>query len=245
MMAESSRDCERIADASVYVLGALESHELEPYREHLTDCAACRLEVTRLQAVADSLLAGVPRVEAPADLRVRLMGTVFAEAELLKAAGHEADRPEPAPARWRRRPIPTFAAAAALGVGVLIGALTLNGGSGSPTPLTRDTPATVASANHRASGVLRQVGSRSELDVSSVPAPPAGRIYEVWLLDKGATAPKPTNSLFSVTRAGSGSVVVPGDLRNVSKVLVTDEPLGGSLAPTRTPFISVDVPAST
>jgi hypothetical protein len=46
--------------------------------------------------------------------------------------------------------------------------------------------------------------------------------------------------LFSVTRTGSGSVGVPY-LRGVSKVLVTDEPLGGSLKPTREPVIVAKV----
>ena len=47
--------------------------------------------------------------------------------------------------------------------------------------------------------------------------------------------------LFSVTHSGAGSVGVPGSLSGVSKVLVTDEPLGGSLKPTRTPIIVASV----
>ena len=65
-----------------------------------------------------------------------------------------------------------------------------------------------------------------------MPAPPPGRIYEVWL-EHGTAAPQPTDALFSVTSPAAGSVGVPGDLHGVSKVLVTDEPLGGSLKPTR------------
>ena len=53
----------------------------------------CAAEVTQLQTAADSLALGVVRVEAPASLRARLMGVVNGEAELLRAAGHEADRP--------------------------------------------------------------------------------------------------------------------------------------------------------
>ncbi|HST56793.1 MAG TPA: anti-sigma factor [Solirubrobacteraceae bacterium] len=244
-MPDHNRECEQSANAAVYVLGALEVHELEPYRAHLADCAVCRREVSQLQAVADSLQSGVPRLEASDDLRVRLMGTVFGEAELLKAAGHEADRAEPARTRWRWRPLPAFASAAALGLGVLFGALVLNGGSSSVNQSTRVTPATVASADHRANVVLRQVGARSELRVINLPAPPPGRIYEVWLVLKGAKAPEPTYALFSVTRQGKGSVGVPGNLHGVDKVLVTDEPLGGSLVPTKTPVIAVQVPSNT
>ena len=51
----------------------------------------------------------------------------------------------------------------------------------------------------------------------------------MWL-DKGGKAPEPTNALFSTSRAGSASVDV-GSLDGVKRVMVTDEPPGGSDAP--------------
>jgi Anti-sigma-K factor rskA len=169
-------------------------------------------------------------------LRKRLMVTVRAEAELLRAAGSEADRPARARSRWRLRPLLGLAGATtALALGVLLGVLVIAGGSGQPVHVTA---ARVASSAHGASALLRQVGSRSELDVSDMPSPPQGRIYEVWL-KRGNEAPRPTDALFSVTSEGSGSVDVPGDLHGVSQVLVTDEPLGGSTVPTRLPVITV------
>jgi hypothetical protein len=73
-----------------------------------------------------------------------------------------------------------------------------------------------------------------------MPAPPLGRIYEVWL-ERGSRPPEPTDALFSVTGEGNGTAGVPSDLRGVSKVLVTAEPLGGSLKPTRSPVIVASV----
>ena len=67
-------------------------------------------------------------------------------------------------------------------------------------------------------------------------APPAGHIYEVWL-QHGHQAPSPTSTLFGVTSSGAGDVGVPGSLHGVSHVLVTAEPLGGSLHPTSNPVI--------
>jgi hypothetical protein len=67
-----------------------------------------------------------------------------------------------------------------------------------------------------------------------------GRIYEVWL-KRGSQPPEPTDALFSVTDNGAGTVGVPGDLRGVSQVMVTDEPSGGSTKPTRSPVIVVSV----
>jgi hypothetical protein len=58
----------------------------------------------------------------------------------------------------------------------------------------------------------------------------------VWL-KRGAAAPAPTPTLFSVTRAGAADVGVAGSLRGVTEVLVTPEPAGGSLVPTHTPVI--------
>ncbi len=233
--------CERAPDAAAYVLGALEMGEVEPFREHMAGCADCQVEVTQLQALANSLAVGVPPKLAPSGLRARVMATVHAEAELLKAAGHEADLPAPARRGLRWRIAPALAAAASLGVGLLIGALAIGSGSnGSHTQTIQTTTqivqATVLAPGHHATAELRRVGSHLELIVVGMPAPPPGRIYEVWL-ERGAQAPEPTDALFSVTHRGNGSVGVPGGVSGISKVLVTDEPLGGSLKPTRTPVI--------
>jgi hypothetical protein len=72
-----------------------------------------------------------------------------------------------------------------------------------------------------------------------LPPPPRGRIYQVWLLRPGASAPEPTPALFGVSTDGSAEVAVPGDLKGVKQVLVTHEPLGGSRAPTRAPILTV------
>jgi hypothetical protein len=228
-------ECERCVEAAAYVLGALDEPEVEPYREHTTGCAVCRAEVAQLQAVADSLPLAVTHLSAPGGLRARIMAVVHAEAELLRAAGHEADRPIPARTRRWLRPLPALVAGtAAMAAGVLVGALAINNGSGSQS--TRVVQALVVAPGHSATASLHQSGAHVELEVVGLPAPPPGRIYEIWL-ERGTQAPEPTDALFSVTNAGDGSVGVPSNLRGVSKVLVTDEPLGGSLKPTRNPVI--------
>jgi anti-sigma factor RsiW len=229
---EHTPPCERIDDAAAYVLGALTESELDAYRGHLSGCAACRDEVLHLQLVVDSLAVGVSTVQAPAGLRARLMAVVHGEAELLREAGRDADRP----VRVRPRRfwlLPSFASAGALALGLLIGALVLGGGS---SVRTRVIQATVVAPGTHANAALHQSGSRVVLELVGFPAPPRGRIYEVWL-ERGAQPPQPTDVLFSVTLDGNGSVVVPGDLQGVTKVLVTDEPLGGSPHPTRNPVI--------
>lgn len=237
-MSSLENQCERCVDAGAYVLGALDEHEVEPFREHLAVCAACREEVVQLQEVTNSLAVAVPRVQTPADLRTRLMAVVGGEAELLRATGHEADRPARARSIWRRRLIPMLATTGALAAGVLIGALAINTGSGQQTRVIQ--AMVLSPAGHSATAALRKVDSHVELEVKGMPAPALGRIYEVWL-KRGSQPPEPTDALFSVTGQGNGTVDVPGDLRGVSTVMVTEEPAGGSLEPTHSPVIVASV----
>jgi hypothetical protein len=228
-------ECEKRDQAAAYVLSALDRREGEGYGEHLASCAQCSAEVARLQPVADSLATSVSPVVASEELRSRVMASVRSEAELLHAAGAGADRPQPA-RRPRRRVgrAQAFVTALALGVGLLIGGFALD--TGSKVPATHVTAAQLASMPPGAHGVLRQVGSHAELVLTGVSQPPRGKIYELWVARAGAQ-PQATNALFGVTQAGSASVNVPGNLARVRQVMVTAEPLGGSLHPTSAPVV--------
>jgi anti-sigma-K factor RskA len=230
-------DCEHRMDAAAYVLGALE--DPEGYREHLATCASCRAEVAELQSVVDLLGEAVKPVTASRAMRARIMEGVRAEAELLHAAGERADHP-PAPARTRRllsRPLWLPAGAAALAAGLAAAlALALSGGSSSPTTVHG---ATLAASETGAQVVLVERGHRGELVLRRMRPAPPGQIFEVWLKRSASGAPVPTDALFGVTHGGNASVNVPGDLRRVREILVTHEPLGGSLHPTSEPLLHV------
>lgn len=225
-------DCEQRLHGAAYLLGALEPREHDSYREHLRECAICRQEIEHLRPALEALSLSAPPVRTPAQMRDRVMEIVRQEASLLAAAGPQADtvaqhRPQ---RRWRPL-VPALAgvlAAVAIAVGIAIGL--------SASPSEKIIAATVSAAAPHGQAQLRQVGSQTQLVVSGMPQPPAGKIYEVWLARAGQE-PQPTNALFGVTRTGSGSVAVPGDLHGVLKVMVTAEPLGGSQHPTSTPII--------
>lgn len=53
-----------------------------------------------------------------------------------------------------------------------------------------------------------------------------------------ARDPQPTNALFGVTRDGRADVAVPGSLRHVARVMVTQDLGGGSRTPTLPVIIS-------
>jgi anti-sigma-K factor RskA len=230
-MADSAH-CERRQHGAAYVLGALEPQESERYRRHLQRCAVCRIEVAELQPMVDVLSLGAPEVRAPEALRGRIMEVVRSEETLLAAAGPRADRPPAGlPARRRRRfalALGTAVTAAAVGIGVALGV--------SSSPSEKIITARVASVAPSGQARLRETGTRAELLVSGMPQPPASKIYQVWLVRPGRE-PEPTDALFSVTHAGSGSVAVPGNLRGVARLMVTAEPLGGSQHPTSAPII--------
>jgi anti-sigma-K factor RskA len=83
---------------------------------------------------------------------------------------------------------------------------------------------------------LRVTNGHGDLVVHRLRPLRAGRIYEMWV-QRGSAPPVPTGTLFGVTSSGSASVGVPGSLSGVSAVMVTDEPSGGSPAPTTAPLI--------
>ena len=229
----SEPDCTQRIDAAAYVLGALE--DCESFREHLQTCAGCRAEVAELQGVVDLLAETVDPVAAPANLRARVMESVRGEADLLSAAGERADRPSARARRGWTLGLSFGAAGAAIAAAVVAIVLT----TGSSGPSVRVRQATLTASESGAQGKLVERRGHGELVLRGMRPAPRGRIFEVWLLKRGETAPTATNALFGVTRAGTATVSIPGDLRGVTQVLVTHEPLGGSRAPTSAPFLQV------
>jgi len=232
--------CPRLDDAASYVLRAMPDGEWELYAEHIADCQLCAGKVDELAFVSDALLNGVPQLTAPPQIRDRVMAVVRAESELLRAAGAPADRPVARePARrfgWlaQLRPWPAAVLAASLlALGIGGGALIVGGSSEPPSQTTA-----CATAPAGTTCEMRVAGDSAKLVVAGLRSPPQGRIYQVWLDRDNGTAPQPTEALFSV-RKGRASVAVPGDLTGVKRVLVTDEPPGGSEVPTRRPVIAV------
>ncbi len=221
-----------------YLLGALPPEELDAFEAHLEGCAECRRDVAELRVAADALPASVPLVSPSPALKGRIMAVVESEAELLAAAGGRADE-VPAPARRRRlfggwllRPGVALACAAVLLVAGGVAGVLLAGGDDGRTVVatTVDPRATVELEIHDDGATLVARG---------MPAPPEGRVYQVWLKRPGSD-PEPTSVLWSTRADGSAAVAVPGSLDGVEAVLVTDEPEGGSDVPSGPPVITAE-----
>ena len=224
--------CPRAIDTGAYVLGALEPEEHEAFAEHLRTCDQCRREVEELRVAAEALPLTAEPVDPPPELRDRIMQVVHAEARAPDDAGRHERRGRGA-ARARRRRLGgagrvplAVAACALLALGVAAGLLLGDTGGGE-----RSVQARVAVAG--ASGTLHvQDNGDAQLVVRGLPAPPPGRVYQVWRKQPGAKVPKPTDALFSVSRDGTATVDVPGGGEGVDQVLVSDEPKRGSRVPT-------------
>jgi anti-sigma-K factor RskA len=241
-----SERCQHADTVAASLLGALSEAERRELEAHMATCADCREDAAGLRVVTDALPLAVPPVPPPPRLRDRLMETVRAEAEVLSAAGPAADRPRPERRRSALsfgRPLAVAGAAAALVLGVALGF-----GIGTATNDEQTKTQTVvqvrtvqarvdAAAAPRGTAVIVVRDGVATLRVRGLPAPPSGKVYEVWLLRRGAAAPSPTDALFSVSTRGSGRVALPS-VRGVEAVLVTAEPDGGSQAPTSQPFIN-------
>ncbi len=220
-------------EAAAYVLGALDADEAETFRRHMATCIVCRDEVAAFQQVVDRLPMSVSQHAVTRRLRRRVLGSVSAEANLANLDRRAARRPKRGPflvAGRLARPALALGMALAL-VLVTVGALELTSrGPSGPRLVQASVTRSPGSAE------LRLSGGHGELIVRHLPPPRAGRIYEVWVR-RGSRSPSPTSALFSVTSAGAADVEVPGDLRDVNTIMVTQEPLGGSLVPTSAPVI--------
>ncbi|MGN6869708.1 MAG: anti-sigma factor domain-containing protein [Solirubrobacteraceae bacterium] len=222
MSVENGRECGE--NAAAYVLGALQPAEAEAFREHIAECAACRDEVAAFEQITEAMPANTGHSEVPRDLRRRVMREVRATP---KTAPARPARTVRAPTRF---PLAWGGALAAGAVAVIVAIVLVSSGSSG----TRTIQASVGAAE------LHIAGGRADLVVHRLPALPAGRIYEMWV-QRGNAAPTPTGTLFSTRANGSANVGVPGSLNGVSRVMVTQEPAGGTLAPTSAPVIVATV----
>jgi anti-sigma-K factor RskA len=229
------------ADVAAYALGALEPAEAAAFRRHLETCAVCPVELHAFQQVVDDLSIAVPSVDAPPELKRRVMSAIEQEPHVapdssgrrsVSIRGRRRDAAVRA-STWLRGP--TLALGAGLAFAVAAVVVVIIAFPGRQNGRTVHAQTTVGGT-----AALHIGANHTELVVRNVSAPAPGKIYEIWL-QHGKGAPRP-NALFGVNRDGDASVAVTGSLYGVSHVLVTAEPAPrGTSAPTANPVITASL----
>jgi len=217
-------------ELAAYLLGALEPGEAAELERHLAGCKECRTELEWLRPAVQLLPESVQRVEAPPELRGRLMDQVRSEAESAAA---------PARARrwgtgaWSLRPLAGLAALAL--VVAAVGAYAIgsgdSGGGNTTTVVAGRSPGVVAE-------VVRD-GSSGTLHLANLHQLPRDEVLQAWV-QRGKRVVS-AKTLFVPNQDGTASATID-DMDGVKTVMVTAEPRGGSVQPTSPPIASVSMP---
>ncbi len=214
-------------DLAAYLLGALEADEATEMERHLEGCKRCQEETRWLQPAVQVLPESVERHEPPRVLREALMGEVRDDVREAQArTGATRSR------RWLLKPAMGFAVVALLVAGV-VGYEVGNGGSGGGGE--------ASTVERQVGGIdvkMVQEGDSGTLQLSGVHQLPPEKVLEAWVEREGQVEAVP--ALFVPDRNGQAETRI-ADMNGVKVVMVTEEPQGGSEAPTSPPIVAVSV----
>jgi anti-sigma-K factor RskA len=243
-------DHEEIESAiAAWVLGALDPEEAETIAKHVEGCASCSATVARLRSVADAIPLTVQEAEPAPQLRQRILSSVAGAPRNATAPARIAG---PARPRVRRRqwvnfrfggraPLSAVAAMVlvALAAGLVLGDLA--GRSTAPAAQSQVARFSLAGHDSMAGARAAVVDLKSEgialVDFSGLPALPAGKVYELWLI--GPANRVDAAGVFIPDGNGNRVVVVSRSLAGYATMAVTTEQgPDGVAAPTQQPELA-------
>lgn len=233
-----------------YALDAVDADEREAFEAHLAACEDCRDEVASLRDVVAEL-ADAEAIAPPASLRASVMERVAQTPQLPPTqAPRVASLADASARRSRTRRLWPLAAAAAAVVamaGAGLGLTLFNGDGDQVSALERDVM-TLASAPDAHTmelslGQSHLVMSDRMDEVAimghAAPMPEDGMEYQLWMvLDDGTAMPGPT---FMPDHDGDVMTLTSMDGHHIAAFSVTEEPHGGSVAPTGRMVASIDL----
>lgn len=225
--------------SGAYAVDALDEHERALFERHLAECADCRDEVDSLRAAAASL-AETTAVAPPAHLRADVLDAI-GKVRPLPPLPRQLDRADGRGRRFRGL-LAAAAAVAVVGTGVVVSQ------PWEDEPGTFDRVVAASDVDtvtvpmdggkvtvHRSESVGRAV-----LEADDMPAPPKGKVYELWLQVDGAMVPAGL-----IETAGEQELVLTGDASEATAAGITIEPDGGSPQPTSDPIALFDLTQDT
>ncbi|MFD5325555.1 anti-sigma factor domain-containing protein [Streptomyces sp. NPDC127092] len=237
---------------AAYALGALDEDERKDFDAHLRTCEACRQEAAEFEATTARLAAAVSQTP-PAAAKAQVMAAIDGVRQLPPRI--PAPRVAPALGGFlRRRAVPwalaaSVAAAALGGVAVWQTQSAQEGEQQARQAQQQlDAVSSVLAApdartvhGRTANGALTTVVASDQQDkavftAANLPAPGAGKTYQLWLDHDGTMRP-----------AGlidhDGTVILAGNPADAGAVGLTLEPAGGSPQPTTEPLLLLALPS--
>ncbi len=233
----------RLEEVAAFALGSLDADRIADVKEHLQGCKRCQEELRWLSPAVRALPAVVEPRTPPPGLKQRLMEEVRADAAAAAKRAREEQRRERAASHggfgeWLRglhlggltyKPLAGIAAVVLI-VAAVAGYAVGTGGGGSGIHTTE---------SEQPNGIVAKVvteGNRAEVRLANVKQLPEGKVLEAWVQRGNAVEPVP--ALFAPDHAGNASTTIE-DTHNVSLVMVTREPAGGTKVPTTEPIVKV------
>ena len=229
-------------DLPAYALGALDQDEREVIAAHVKTCAPCARDLAQFaDALYEAAAIGAVNVDPPADLRTRIV-LRHRDARVPSATnwGHRI-------IQFLRSPVP---AAVPLALAVL---LVVAVGVVGATRQQADAYAhalagvadgrvvalapTGANPDARAAVVIPSQGS--PYLIVRLPAPPAGKAWEAWVLRQGASGPIAVPA-GTAERGDVFTLSLTAPLGAGDGVAITLEPASGSAQPTTQPVLAVE-----
>ena len=212
--------------SALYALDVLDGEERTRYEEHLAGCERCQADLRGLREAAAGIGFVASGPPPPAELRDRILGQ--ARAEPANVTPIRSRRPSHAVAIAAA--VAVAATAAAIGLGVWAASLHHSLSHEQAAVNVLGDPHARHIPVQGVPGSLVVAASGEAALAVDLPAPPAGKTYEAWVLDTSLHRDR----LFDGRPTVLGRRVGPG-----TTVMVTLEPSGGVDAPTSKPLLRV------
>ena len=212
-----------------YALGSLDAPEAKLVAQHLAGCHICRSELKAFQEVAGRIALATPQTEISTDLKPRLLERI-----------HSLNQKQARPGRWRFTG-QLISIGAMIGIALIVTLAVSNlllwqrlnqlevlaGPLGMRAIALQNTDAAPMASGFV---IVSADGQDGVLVVDELPELGAQREYQLWLVRKGNTT---SGAVFDVDESGYRGMRIeaPQSLLVYSSVLVTIEPVGGSVEP--------------
>lgn len=237
-----------------YAADALAGAELAQFEKHLDRCPSCAEEVRGLRETAARLGIATSIVPPPA-MRRQVLETASRTRQHAPSGRRLPDSGARGRGAWLRRVLPRPVSAAAMTA--MAAAIVLLGivQAGTQHRLEQ-----AQSANQAVAAVLTAPGARivtsqttvggtvtavvsarnheAVVTTAGMPAPPASRVYQLWLISVSGAR---SAGLMPASSAGSTPPVLTTDIQPGDHLGITIEPAGGSARPTTAPIAVLSV----